>query len=83
MFFGTCRTQLRQTVKGLSVAAITYYVASLAYLLFEGAHSSGLHVGPNVATAFTVPFALVRVAWLVRRIRRELPDPCAVWRFRK
>lgn len=66
------RTQLRlqQTVEGLSVAAITYYVASLAHLLFEGAHSGGLHVDPNVATAAVVPFALVGVAWLVRRIRR-------------
>ncbi|QRM34244.1 DUF3422 family protein [Microvirga sp. VF16] len=66
------RTQLRlqQTVEGLSVAAITYYVASLAHLLFEGAHSAGVHVDPNVATAFTVPFALIGVAWLVRRIRR-------------
>jgi uncharacterized membrane-anchored protein len=65
-------TQLRlqQTVEGLSVAAITYYVASLALLLFEGAHASGLHVDPNAATAATVPFALVAVAWLVRRIRR-------------
>jgi uncharacterized membrane-anchored protein len=66
------RTQLRlqQTVEGLSVAAITYYVASLAHLLFEGAHASGLHVDADVATAVTVPSALVGVAWLVRRIRR-------------
>jgi uncharacterized membrane-anchored protein len=66
------QTQLRlqQTVEGLSVAAITYYVASLAHLLFEGAHASGLHVDPSVVTACTVPFALVGVAWLVRRIRR-------------
>jgi uncharacterized membrane-anchored protein len=66
------RTQLRlqQTVEGLSVAAITYYVASLAHLLFEGAHSAGVHVDPKVATAFMVPFALIGVAWLVRRIRR-------------
>jgi uncharacterized membrane-anchored protein len=62
--------RLQQTVEGLSVAAITYYVASLAHLLFEGAHAAGLHVDPHVATAFTVPFALVGVAWLVRRIRR-------------
>jgi len=61
--------RLQQTVEGLSVAAITYYVASLIHLLFEGAHAAGLHVDPNLATAFTVPFALIGVAWLVRRIR--------------
>jgi uncharacterized membrane-anchored protein len=67
------RTQLRlqQTVEGLSVAAITYYVASLAHLLFEGVHASGLHVDPDLATAFTIPLALIGVAWLVRRIRRS------------
>jgi uncharacterized membrane-anchored protein len=66
------RTQLRlqQTVEGLSVAAITYYVASLVHLLFEGAHAAGLHVDPSVATALTVPFTLIGVAWMVRRIRR-------------
>jgi uncharacterized membrane-anchored protein len=66
------RTQLRlqQTVEGLSVAAITYYIASLAHLLFVGAHSAGVHVDPGAATAFTIPFALIGVAWLVRRIRR-------------
>jgi uncharacterized membrane-anchored protein len=66
------RVQLRlqQTVEGLSVAAITYYIANLAHLLFEGAHAAGLHVDPSVATAFTVPFALIGVAWLVKRIRR-------------
>ena len=65
-------TQLRlqQTVEGLSVAAITYYVASLAHLLYEGVHASGLHIDPNAATTLTIPFALVGVAWLVRHIRR-------------
>jgi uncharacterized membrane-anchored protein len=66
------RTQLRlqQTVEGLSVAAITYYVASLAHLLFEGIHTAGFHVDPNFATAAIVPLALIAVAWSVRRIRR-------------
>jgi uncharacterized membrane-anchored protein len=66
------RTQLRlqQTVEGLSVAAITYYVASLAHILFEGAHAAGLHIEPAAATAVIVPVALAAVAWTVRRIRR-------------
>jgi uncharacterized membrane-anchored protein len=66
------RTQLRlqQTVEGLSVAAITYYVASLAHIVFEGVHAAGLHLDPATATAAVVPFALLGVAWIVRRIRR-------------
>ncbi len=33
--------RLQQTVEGLSVAAITYYVASVFHLLFEGMHARG------------------------------------------
>ena len=66
------RTQLRlqQTVEGLSVAAIGYYVASLIHHVLEGAHAAGLHVDPLVGTAVAVPFVLLAVAWTVRRIRR-------------
>jgi uncharacterized membrane-anchored protein len=68
---GRVQLRLQQTVEGLSVAAISYYVASLAHLVLEGAHGAGLHVDPNVGTAVVVPFALVGVAWVVRRIRRS------------
>lgn len=66
------QTQLRlqQTVEGLSIAAITYYVVSLTHLMFEGVHATGLHVDPSTTTALAVPIVLVGVAWLVRRIRR-------------
>ncbi|WP_046865731.1 DUF3422 family protein [Microvirga massiliensis] len=63
--------RLQQTVEGLSVAAISYYLASLAHLVFEGAHAAGFHIDPNVATAVVVPVALVIVAATVRRIRRS------------
>jgi uncharacterized membrane-anchored protein len=67
------RVQLRlqQTVEGLSVAAITYYVASLAHLTFEGLHAAGWRVNPTVATALTIPPVLVAVWLVVRRIRRK------------
>lgn len=67
------RTQLRlqQTVEGLSVAAIGYYVASLIHHVLEGAHAAGVHVDPLIGTAVAVPFVLVAVAWTVRRIRRK------------
>ncbi|HKH34686.1 MAG TPA: DUF3422 domain-containing protein [Beijerinckiaceae bacterium] len=67
------RAQLRlqQTVEGLSVAAITYYITGLAHLAFEGLHAAGLRVDPAIATAGVVPFALLGVALIVRRIRRR------------
>lgn len=63
--------RLQQTVEGLSVAAITYYVASVFHHLFEGAHAAGLHVNPAIATAAVVPFVFVAVALIVRRIRKS------------
>lgn len=68
---GRVQLRLQQTVEGLSVAAITYYVAGLAHLLFEGAHQAGLHLDPAVGTALVVPAALLGVALVVRRIRRH------------
>ena len=67
------RAQLRlqQTVEGLSVAAISYYLASLAHLVFEGLHAAGLPVNPTLATAAIVPLAVIGVALVVRRIRRR------------
>ncbi len=61
--------RLQQTVEGLSIAAITYYISSVLHLLFEGAHSSGLHVDANVATGAAVPIVFAAVAFVVWRIR--------------
>jgi len=63
--------RLQQTVEGLSVAAIAYYVVSLFGYLAKGAKDAGLlPVEPGVATAFFVPVALLAVWAAVRRIRR-------------
>jgi len=61
--------RLQQTVEGLSIAAITYYVSSVLHLLFEGAHGAGLHINPGVATGAAVPIVLAAVAFVVWRIR--------------
>jgi uncharacterized membrane-anchored protein len=71
---GRVQLRLQQTVEGLSVAAISYYVASLAHLVLEGAHGAGVHVDPALGTAVVVPFALVGVAWVVRCIRQSHGD---------
>lgn len=63
--------RLQQTVEGLSVAAISYYVASLAHLMFEGAHATGLPIDANLGTALSIPVILILVTLLVRRIRRR------------
>ncbi|MGU3496728.1 DUF3422 family protein [Xanthobacteraceae bacterium A53D] len=67
--------RLQRTVEGLSVAAISYYVASLMHLLAEGVHESGVdaklgfHINPGWVTTIAVPLAVIGVWWVVRRIR--------------
>jgi uncharacterized membrane-anchored protein len=64
--------RLQQTVEGLSIAAITYYIASVAHHVFEGAHQAGLHgIDPAVDTAILIPFIVAFVGWTVWRIRRK------------
>ena len=63
--------RLQQTVEGLSVAAIGYYVVSLFGYIAKGAKDAGwLRIEPGVATALFVPVALLGVWAAVRRIRR-------------
>lgn len=63
--------RLQQTVEGLSIAAITYYIASVVHHLLEGAKEAGLHVEPSMDTAILIPFIVAFVAWTVWRIRRK------------
>jgi len=64
--------RLQQTVEGLSVAAITYYIASILLHEFEGLHVAGIvHIEPTIATALLIPFVAGSVWWTVRRIRNK------------
>ncbi|WP_011579712.1 MULTISPECIES: DUF3422 family protein [Chelativorans] len=62
--------RLQQTVEGLSVAAISYYVVGLISYLVKGVH---LFPGfsPEAITAAAVPVAVLVMWLLVRRIRRR------------
>jgi uncharacterized membrane-anchored protein len=62
--------RLQQTVEGLSVAAISYYVVGLFGYLAKAAKEAGLvKLDPNAATGFFVPLAVLGVWMAVRRIR--------------
>ena len=62
--------RLQQTVEGLSVAAVSYYVLGLIHYLAEGAAAAGAAIEPGVATALAVIPVVLGIWWLVRRIRR-------------
>jgi uncharacterized membrane-anchored protein len=63
--------RLQQTVEGLSVAAVSYYIVGLASYLIKGIKDAGLlHIEAGTATAMVVPVSVIAVALVVRRIRR-------------
>eukprot|EP01037_Dinobryon_pediforme_P006961 gene6961-7037_t len=67
--------RLQQTVEGLSVAAISYYVVGLAGYVFKGLKEVGLlPVDYSLATAATVPLVVLAVAYVVHRIRHAHSD---------
>jgi uncharacterized membrane-anchored protein len=64
--------RLQQTVEGLSVAAITYYLVGLVGYLGKAAASAGVALDPHLATGAAVPVVAL-VVWLgLRRFRRRI-----------
>jgi uncharacterized membrane-anchored protein len=60
--------RLQQTVEGLSVAAIGYYVVSLFGYVAKALEHEGLPISATVLTALFVPVALLLVWLVVRRL---------------
>ncbi|MCG8560327.1 MAG: DUF3422 domain-containing protein [Hyphomicrobiales bacterium] len=63
--------RLQQTVEGLSVAAVSYYVVGLISYLAKGAKDLGVAVAPSLVAAASVPFVVLGVWWIVRRVRKR------------
>ncbi|MCB1426932.1 MAG: DUF3422 domain-containing protein, partial [Notoacmeibacter sp.] len=62
--------RLQQTVEGLSVAAVSYYIVGLIGYLAKGTGLLGHGMKPEYVTAASVPIVILFVWWMVRRIRR-------------
>ena len=74
------RMQLRmqQTVEGLSVAAVSYYIVGLIGYVVHGLTEEGgiaLPLAPGLLIAASVPLVLIVVWVMVRSIRRRHKDP--------
>ncbi len=60
--------RLQQTVEGLSVAAVTYYIVGLIGYGARGLRAAGLGVSPDLAMGASIP-VVIFVVWLgIRRI---------------
>jgi uncharacterized membrane-anchored protein len=67
--------RLQQTVEGLSVAAISYYVVSLLGYLLKGIPL--VHDSVAQVMAVLVPAVMLTIWWFVRRIRHAHSDTAA------
>jgi uncharacterized membrane-anchored protein len=64
--------RLQQTVEGLSVAAIVYYVAGLVGYVAKAGKAGGLPVQPDLLVGLAIPVLAVGVVLALRRARRQL-----------
>jgi uncharacterized membrane-anchored protein len=66
--------RLQQTVEGLSVVAITYYIVGLVYYGAKGVLKSTSPISPETAAAVAIPFTLAAVAYGLWIFRKSLDD---------
>jgi uncharacterized membrane-anchored protein len=64
--------RLQETVEGLSVAAITYYMVGLVGYAAQALHAAGLPVDKEIAIGVAIPVVALAVWWGLRRFRRSL-----------
>jgi uncharacterized membrane-anchored protein len=62
--------QLQQTVEGLSVAAISYYVVGLIGYIAKAANAIGATLNPDLVIGIAIPIVAVLAALGVQHIRR-------------
>lgn len=67
--------RMQETVEGLSVAAITYYVVGLVSYLTKGLSGAGVPVRSDLIIAVSVPVVALLVAIAIRRIRKHVLPP--------
>ena len=63
--------RLQQTVEGLSVAAISYYVVGLVSYMLGGLPPMPDWLPPKLILALSVPLVVLAIWFVVRRIRRK------------
>jgi uncharacterized membrane-anchored protein len=64
--------RLQQTVEGLSVAAIVYYLAGLVGYGAKALKAAGLPLSPDLVTGAAVPLLALGAWWVLRRVHRRI-----------
>lgn len=68
----TLQLRLQETVEGLSVAAVTYYIVGLVSYVLKGGAAAGWQIKPDLLTALSIPVVALIVAAGTRAVRRRL-----------
>lgn len=69
--------RLQETVEGLSIAAVTYYVVGLVAYVAKGLTALGLKLHPDTLAALSIPVVALIVALGLRRIRKHVANHVA------
>jgi uncharacterized membrane-anchored protein len=64
--------KLQQTVEGLSIAAITYYVVGLVGYLAKGVKALGVHLDIEIVMAASIPIVIALTAYGTHHVRRTV-----------
>jgi uncharacterized membrane-anchored protein len=66
------QVRLQETVEGLSVAAISYYLIGLVLYGVKAVRAAGIDLDPDIAAGVAVPLVVGAVWWTIKRTRRLL-----------
>lgn len=66
------QVRLQETVEGLSIAAISYYVVGLLGYVGKAAKSAGVGINVDLFTGAMIPVVVFGVWWTLRRIRARI-----------
>ncbi len=66
--------RLQQTVEGLSVAAIVYYLTGLVGYGAKALKAAGVGLSPDLVTGIAVPVLGVGAWWVLRRVHRRIAN---------
>jgi len=69
--------RLQETVEGLSVAAVTYYIVGLVGYAAKGLKAAGMHLNPELVMGVSIPLVAILVALGVRKIAGSHPHGLA------
>jgi len=64
--------RLQETVEGLSIAAVTYYIVGLVGYLTKGLKSAGFELNPELIMAISIPVIAALAGFGINRIKQTI-----------